>query len=231
MNSCLAEVVVCHPQLCGSGCLFLYMVVCAALASPDSARAQNPSSKFPSRWHLLCLGPVVSQWCMWSSAPLHCSCGALGSLIIRRTSFFTLSWISAASVSKGFLAAHACWWFLMASFVLHSQQSSSLSNKHDPLWILCVLYYNKAYGRSEAWAGNWVWSLGDWMCQVGIWESVRHGSAAPLERLQLQPGCAAQLRYLFASLEAEPLWPIAGCLLVTVHWVPQRGAELTVSSC
>lgn len=65
-------------------------------------------------------------------------------------------------------------------------------------------YYNKAYGRSESWAGGWAWSLGEGMCQVGMWTSVRHGSAAPLERLQLQPGCAAQLS-LFSSLEAECL--------------------------
>lgn len=38
MNSCLAEVVVCHLQLCGSNCLFLH-IVWAALAPPDSSRA------------------------------------------------------------------------------------------------------------------------------------------------------------------------------------------------
>lgn len=65
--------------------------------------------------------------------------------------------ISAVSICKTFLA---CWWFLMASFVVHSTAKFFLSNKHDPLWILCVIHYDKAYGRSESWTGVLVWSWG-----------------------------------------------------------------------
>lgn len=59
--------------------------------------------------------------------------------MIRGTSFFTLSWVSAASISKRFLAPHA--WlmgfdvFLSSLFTL--QQSSYLSNKH---YECCVLF-------------------------------------------------------------------------------------------
>lgn len=74
---------------------------------------------------------------------------------------------------------------------------------------------------------------------AGAWgsECVRWECGQVWGTAQLPPwkGCShslgVQLSWAFSPLWRQTLWPIAGCLLLAVHWMSQWGAELTVSSC